>query len=71
MIAVRLQFIPSSKLNQNRLIKAFYRGGGIKVAVHAGMEWRLQLIGLRTFGLEIQAPRAHLNDPNIARFQVD
>lgn len=55
--------IKSESINQG--------GGRIKVAVDAGMEWRLYVIGLRTFGLEIQAPRAHLNDPNIARFQVD
>jgi len=69
-VAVQLQFTPTSKLD--RLIKvAFYRGRKIKVAVDVGMERKLRVIGWRTFGLEIRAPRAHLNDPNIAQFQVD
>lgn len=64
-----MQFVSSSKLDQNQLIKAaFYRGREIKVAVDARIERKLHVIGLRTFALEIQAPRAHLNDPNIARF---
>lgn len=45
---------------QDRLIKAAVsaRPLGIKVAVEAGTERRLRVIGLRTSGLEIRAPGA-------------
>lgn len=50
----------SAELDQDRLIKAAVsaRPLGIKVAVEAGMERRLRVIGLRTSGLEIRAPGA-------------
>lgn len=52
--------VPPAKLDQDRLIKAAVSAWplGIKVAVEAGMERRLRVIGLRTSGLEIRAPGA-------------
>jgi len=58
------------KSDEDHLIKlAFNRG--IKIAIDAKTEQALRVIGLKTFDLEIQAPGAHFNDPNIARFRVD